>query len=161
MNFRQNSRNSISTFTAVLRGSFTAAEGHGMLSSTVRVDGNNSAQVSGERQLGCNFIPAKGSNLLFPGLIDFDPLLVPRTKRLRYICLITGAEFSVEVQYLEDVHRQNLIEWRNRFIEARVICDWPEEHSVDYVLALTSSRLHPIIKNRSSADCMWRGLQLQ
>ena len=99
-------------------------------------------------------IPQKGTGLPLPELDDFDPSYKPRTEKIFYTRALTGAQFSVELPYLESLTKQNVLEWRLKFLEAAKICGWPDEHTGDYILALTSLSLHKHFDGANSINEM-------
>ena len=92
-------------------------------------------------------IPPKGTGLSVAGLEDFDLSFIPRKQTLPYTRALTGATFSTKIPYLEDITKQNILEWQTQFLNAARVCNWPEAHIADYLLALTNIEYQSMLDN--------------
>ena len=123
---------SVSLFTQALRGS-TSHTDYRMLNSTRRT----------------NILPRKLQEDPLFDFKDFDPKFQPRVERITYQRPLTKAVFSIELQYLESIERQDIINWRKKFLGAVETCGWSDEYALDYLLALTDTHIRKIIENET------------
>ena len=138
MNYKQKNlyRNSnVSLFTNALRGR-SMAKGYRMLNPT----------------RSSSFIPSKGTNCPLPNLKDFDSIFHSRKEKIYYTRKLTGTQFSVELCYIEDLQKQDLLSWKTEFLKATIARGWNNEFVFDYLKPLTDQTLHKYFESTNSVE---------
>ena len=60
--------------------------------------------------------------------------------------------------YLESIEKQDIIDWKRRFLESAEICGWSVEKASDYLLALSSLKIRSFYSQQNDPSLMLQTL---
>ena len=87
----------------------------------------------------------KGFGLPLPGLDDFDPSFIPKTKTFSYIRKLTGNSFDHEVPKLMSIEKQDILSWIREFKEAKEVCNFEDTITLNNLIWLSTLEIQKII----------------